>query len=62
MLTRPHYKAIAEIFRFNRENIEGALNTMDLEECIARDLVEYFAEDNPRFNRSQFMTACGLEV
>lgn len=28
---------------------------------ISRNLADYFAQDNPRFDRSRFMQACGLE-
>lgn len=65
MVTKKHYKAIAEIInyqvRYNANadpNEDGSLMVC---EDIAKELADYFAEDNPNFNRKKFLKACGLE-
>ena len=59
MFTKKHYKAIAEIVVRARKNPN--LATVD-GHCrqIASDLANYFATDNPRFDRDKFLSACGL--
>lgn len=56
MLTRKDYKAIAEIIKANTNNecAAGAYN-------IGLELADYFAKDNPRFDKDKFLKACGLE-
>lgn len=55
MLTRKDFKAVAEIIRSNRR--DGVESTLD---NAAYELADYFATQNPRFDRSRFMQACGL--
>lgn len=50
MLSRKHYKAIAEILC-----AWGEVNREDLIDS----LVAYFKEDNPRFDERKFRDACG---
>ena len=56
MFTRQHYKAIAEILEYY-ENSPFFLDTV---KGIADKLADYFAADNSRFDREQFLQACGL--
>lgn len=64
MFTRQHYKAIAEIIRFEytafdgtgEDDYEGKLTIRN----ITNNLADYFADDNPLFNRQKFLKACGL--
>ena len=61
MFTKKHYKAIAEII----ENRAGINNYVYAEErthalSIANDLADYFAKNNPRFDKDKFLEACGL--
>lgn len=63
MLTRKDFKAVAEIiaqrkpsFTTSREDI----GKMTACRYLAIDLADYFAAQNPRFDRSRFMQACGL--
>lgn len=58
MLNRKHYKAIAEIVKDEkmREQAYGAANLA----VLASHLADYFAQDNPWFDRSRFLEACGL--
>ena len=59
MFTRQHYKAIAAIIRphllVSKIREDGA-QVAD----IALELADYFAQDNPRFDRERFLEACGL--
>lgn len=67
MFTRQHYKAIAGIIKDGANStgrdphsqfVKGREST---QVYIAVNLADYFAIDNPRFNRDKFMAACGLE-
>ena len=49
-MTKKHYEAIAEIVMTYRK------------EAIPEKLADYFAQDNPRFNRDMFLAACGIEA
>lgn len=52
MMARKHYKAIAEIIKENRLKDDTASWRM------IKKLADYFAIDNPRFDRQKFITAC----
>lgn len=71
-MTKKHYEAIASILRGYVEQQIGVHDRRDLTktECdaleqasydIADRLADYFASDNPRFDRVRFLTACGIE-
>ena len=51
MMTRKHYKAIAEIFSNNEEAIDATNGK------ILTDLCVMFKQDNPNFNSTRFMVA-----
>lgn len=55
MLHRKEYKAIAEILKQGKwiEN-EGGSAYYDIRDKLA----DYFASDNPLFNRAKFIKAC----
>jgi hypothetical protein len=55
MLSRKVYEVQAAI-------IKKHLITAGRDACydIATDLANYFAKDNPRFDRTRFFEACGL--
>lgn len=57
MFTRQHDKAIAEIVRTIGSTYRGNY----IHELLASMLADYFIQDNPRFDRARFLTACGLE-
>lgn len=63
MLSRKDYKVIAEIIKTSRRE-EGTTTMLSTEwvgpRNIATRLADYFAQDNPRFDRDQFLAACGL--
>lgn len=64
MLSKKHYEAIARIASDNyrlgldakRRGAEG-----DWGRWMICNLADYFAADNPKFDRSSFLKACGLE-
>jgi len=63
MLSRKHYKAIAETIKehYHGNNGPNGTTTEQYVICnIASDLAHYFATDNPQFNRQKFLDACGL--
>lgn len=51
-MTKKHFEAIAEVIK----------NTLvsDRREATATAMADYFETVNPRFNRDQFLTACGI--
>jgi len=70
MFTKRHYKAIAEIIKNNTctalpEPNHDTLIRIDAHKeagiWIALNLADYFAEDNPRFDRQRFLAACGIK-
>ena len=67
MFTRQHYEAIAEIIKRNttRIRIEDVAQVGNGLPCLhshtVGDMVDYFAKDNPRFDRQKFLKACGIE-
>lgn len=61
MLTKKHFKAIAEIIRTSRDVIITYTSNKPIAECdVAEHLADYFATQNPRFDRQKFLDACGL--
>lgn len=53
-MTRKHYKRIAEILVAHRDHIDPIRYAYLIE-----DMAGYLAEDNPRFDRTRFIEACG---
>ena len=63
-MTKTHFEAIARIFA-DRAGCD--YSTIDFDaghnaahKSLAEDLADYFEDENPRFNRQMFLTACGL--
>ncbi len=56
-MTKKHYEAIAAAFRAYITTNTGA----NIARPIAKDLADYFATDNPKFDRARFLQACGLQ-
>ena len=65
MLTKKHYKAIAKIVKsrytsydpYDPEEDNMAYGI----ENLMWSLADYFAKDNPQFDKNKFLTACGLD-
>ena len=64
MTTRKDYKAIANILNYHiryNANADGNEDgSLDVCEAITEELANYFAADNPHFNREKFLKACGV--
>ena len=63
MLIRKHFKAVAEIIVKQTQLNIGGIHTPKFlyADNLAGELADYFATQNPRFDRERFMKACGLE-
>ena len=55
-MTKKHYVAIAEIIKS-----EAMATPYGYRADIAGKLADYFKQDNPKFDRERFLTACGIE-
>jgi hypothetical protein len=59
-MTKRHFEAIAKILKDARgdaiANSEAPYQVSD----VALAMADYFGEENPRFDRARFLTACGL--
>ena len=63
-MTKKHYEAIAHIIEDETTIIQhegGDTSPALWKEETARRLADYFEQDNPKFNRTMFLTACGIE-
>lgn len=57
-MSRKDYIAIAESIRYSVASGEADKSAA---KAMAKRIADYMAQDNPRFNRSAFMFACGVE-
>ena len=57
MMTRKDYVETAKILANYREDI-SSLRYLDM----VYDFSDWFAEDNPNFNETKFLQACGLDI
>lgn len=63
-MSRKHYIAIANIIR---GNVEAVSNGSDSDEChdiletVANELADFLKTDNANFDRSRFLSACGVQ-
>ena len=55
-MTKKHYEAIANIMKGYIPNAKSKSF-----KYIAEDLADYFAQDNPKFDRERFLNACGIK-
>jgi hypothetical protein len=60
-MTRKDYILIADSIKRAHDNWEGYRETQEGIEGLARGLATKLAEENPRFNRETFLTACGVK-
>ena len=66
MFIKQHYKAIAEIvnnarkYTLNYHNPDARWEWKLDEQQLVSELADYFAQDNPNFDREKFLEACGL--
>lgn len=62
-MRKKHYEAIANIIRNCYEADVHMLYGKNAHaiKAITILLCDYFEQDNPKFNREKFLTACGIE-
>jgi len=53
-MSKKHYEAIASLIKKRSPQNHWSFN------MLVRDLCETFKAENPRFNESKFIKACGL--
>ena len=62
MLTKKHFKEIANLFvaerEYQKDHVELGPIAID---GLALRMTSWLAYQNPRFNRAKFLAACGLE-
>ncbi len=64
MLSRKHYVVIAAVIDNARKDASRtAFDVNGAAACskITHELANYFASDNPAFNRAKFLAACGVQ-
>lgn len=61
-MTKKNFEAIARILKANQVELHSDFDRGYIAgvEGIAHELADHFAVENPRFNRDQFLTACGI--
>ena len=59
-MTKKDYVMIAEIFKSNREDFIEGEDGYTVIRIMAHQIANALQEDNPRFNRALFLTACGV--
>lgn len=57
-MTKKHFEAAARIFRFRLAEASESERLLLL--STARDFADLFSQENPRFDREKFLTACGF--
>jgi len=61
-MTKRHFESIAAIIAYEHRLARGAARPEGLTENIAHKLADYFANENPRFDRQRFLVACGVLI
>jgi hypothetical protein len=59
-MTRKDYVMIAEILKANREDFVQGDEGLSLLYILSHQIANGLEEDNPRFDRARFLTACGV--
>lgn len=59
-MTRKHFAAIANTIKTRLENVDSDTERLLIRD-LANDLASELAGFNPNFNRSRFLSACGLD-
>jgi len=64
MMTKKHYEAIAASVRrahLQHQGFNIHLRPVQSMSLYAGNIADYFASENPRFDRARFLKACGVE-
>lgn len=60
-MTRKHFEAIAKIINARLAWADAVqYGYIDATQKIANEMADYFATQNPNFDRARFLKACGL--
>jgi len=61
MMTKKHFEKIASIFKEDNVSwrVELELNTYNR---LAHKMADFFATENPQFNKEKFLQACGVSA
>lgn len=59
-MSKKHFKKLAEAIRLEFERA-GCVQSTEATQRIAHAIAEICADDNPNFDRSRFLAACGIE-
>lgn len=59
-MSRKDYVAVAEAIERTKDDSHDVLDSYSVLKIAAQRVADVFAQDNPRFNRTRFMTACGF--
>jgi len=60
-MTRKDYVMIAEILKFNRRDFNEGEDGLSLLNILSHQFANSLQDDNPRFDRARFLTACGVK-
>lgn len=60
-LTKKHYEAIALMLQNAHDTIAESAHAKTVVRLHAYNLADYFAQNNPRFDRTRFLQACGIK-
>jgi len=60
-MTRKDYVMIAETLRMNRRDFIQGDDGLMLLDILAHQFANSLQDDNPRFDRARFLTACGVK-
>lgn len=60
-LKKKHYEAIAEVLRINRSLCKPNPTMQTAIDGVAGSMANYFATENPKFDRKKFLKLCGFE-
>lgn len=60
-MTKKDYELIARALKRAHENVNGGQTVEDGAKLAAEYLADALAQDNPRFDRERFLTACEVQ-
>ena len=64
-MTKKHFQAIAEILKEEFEqygpNTTARTISKEISNDLAKKMADYFKSENANFDRSRFLSACGVE-
>ena len=61
MMSKKHFKALAEALRITMRAVDLERDPKKAVRELAEEVARIAAQTNPRFDRSRFLAACGME-